>query len=46
MIKTKFPQLATTHIIPYGNKIFLLIIFLIAFGRDICYLIKSISRKF
>ncbi|MBW9157730.1 MULTISPECIES: DUF1048 domain-containing protein [Clostridium] len=46
MIKAKFPQLATAHIIPYENKIFLLIIFLIAFGRDICYLIKSISRNF
>lgn len=46
MIQDKFPQLATAYIIPYENKIFLLIIFLIAFGRDICYLIKSISRKF
>ena len=46
MITVKFPQLTTTHIIPYENKIFILIIFLIAFGRDICYLIKSINRKF
>ncbi|GCD11521.1 DUF1048 domain-containing protein [Clostridium tagluense] len=46
MIKAKFPQLATAHIIPYENKILLLIIFLIAFGRDICYRIKSISRNF
>lgn len=46
MINTKFPQLANTHIIPHYNKIFLLIIFLIAFGRDICYFIKSISGKF
>ena len=45
MIKVKFPQLATTHIIPYDNKILLLIIFLIAFGRDIYYFIQSINRN-
>jgi DNA-binding ferritin-like protein (Dps family) len=46
IITSNFPQLAAAHIIPYENKILLLIIFLIAFGRDICYLIKSITRKF
>ncbi|MBU3144050.1 DUF1048 domain-containing protein [Clostridium sp. CF012] len=45
-VTNKFPQLAGTHIIPYEHKIFLLIIFLIAFGRDICNLIKSISKNF
>jgi len=46
MINVKFPQLATAHIIPNDNKMFLLIIFLIAFGRDIFYHIKSISKNF
>lgn len=46
MINVKFPQLTTAHIIPNDNKILLLIIFLIAFGREIGYLIKSFSRKF
>ena len=46
MIKVKFPQLATTHIILNDNKLLLLIIFLIAFGREIVYLMKSISKKF
>jgi DNA-binding ferritin-like protein (Dps family) len=45
MIRTNFPQLATAHINLYDNKMFLLIIFLIAFGRDIFYHIKSINRK-
>lgn len=45
IIKTKFPQLTTAHIIPYENKILLLIIFLIAFGRDIYYFIQSINRN-
>jgi DNA-binding ferritin-like protein (Dps family) len=42
MITVKFPQLATTHIIPNDNKMFLLIIFFIAFGRYIFYHIKNI----
>jgi DNA-binding ferritin-like protein (Dps family) len=46
MITVKFPQLAAAHIIPYDNKFFLLIIFLIAFGRDLYYFIQSINRNF
>ncbi|MCB2289360.1 DUF1048 domain-containing protein [Clostridium sp. CS001] len=45
IINNKFPQLTTTHIIPNDNKILLLIIFLIAFGRDIWDFIKSINKK-
>ena len=45
MVTNKCPHLAATHIIPYQHKILLLIIFLIAFGRDICNLIKSISKN-
>ncbi|MGH4123508.1 MAG: DUF1048 domain-containing protein [Clostridium sp.] len=46
MIRNKFQQLDSIPITPYENKILLLIIFLIAFGRDICYFIKSISKSF
>lgn len=45
MIKIKFSQLANIYVIPHGNIIFLIIVFIIAFGRDICYLIKSIYKK-
>ncbi|MBU3129284.1 DUF1048 domain-containing protein [Clostridium tagluense] len=44
VIKDKLPQLAIIKI-PYVNKIFLLMVFLIAFGREIFYFIKNISTK-
>ncbi|MCB2299167.1 DUF1048 domain-containing protein [Clostridium tagluense] len=44
VIKDKLPQLAIIKI-PYVNKIFLLMVFLIAFGREIFYFIKNIITK-
>jgi DNA-binding ferritin-like protein (Dps family) len=40
IIDNKFPNLATTHVFPDGNIIFILFLFLIAFRGDVCYLLK------
>jgi hypothetical protein len=45
IIQDRFPQLDIIKT-PYVNRMFLLIVFLIAFGREIFYFIKNITTKY